>query len=173
MSDLDPFDSTKSIFTSVGLVFAAGAKLTKEKLNEVVRNTGFNWLGGRHPMRESFGVAVITLTSDNVDGNRLVEPVRTEISISSRLEGVYQFTNDNSYQVYCVMNTARKIDFIINQGEENFNTLFELPRDFFNMINVTVVSQERDSFTIQFNSPQLRDVSDSQELSIAWFAKGY
>ena len=60
MSNLDPFDSTNSVFTSVGLIFIAGAKITKTKLNQIVRNTGFNWLGGRHPMRESFGIVDVT-----------------------------------------------------------------------------------------------------------------
>ena len=173
MSNLDPFDSTNSVFTSIGLIFTAGAKITKTRLNQITRNTGFNWLGGRHPMRESFGSVSVTLTEDDTDENGLYAPQEIDISISTRDGGVYQFTKSDSYQVFCVMETARKIDFRINTGTEGFNALLDIPKDFFNMLSLTVVSQESDMFSIQLDIPQPYIQGSSLEMSVGWFAKGF
>ena len=73
------------------------------------------------------------------------------------------------------METAKKIDFIINsdQSADSFNTLLDIPKDFFDMLSLTVVSQESDNFTIQIDIPQPLFSGGLSELSIGWFAKGY
>lgn len=184
MSDLNPFTST---FTRLGLSFIRGAKITKEQLNQIVNNTGFNWLGGRHPMREAFGEFVVTLNLDTDEveivigettttadlDNGLLSPIQAEISISSRIQGVSQFSAGHTYQTFLTMVTARQINYVINTGQEAFETLLDIPKDFFNMTNLSVASQENDRFTLRLDVPQPQFSGGSTELTIGWFAKGY
>ena len=182
-----------SMFTTVGLVLSAGTKITREILNKVSNNTGFNWLGGRHPMRESFGIAEVILASreltddqintlDNTDipysvvdsMTGLVPPVDAEVIIPKRLEGVRQFSTKDSYQVFLTMITGIRPRYLINQGDENFNRLFAINEGYFNLYIVSVVSQDFDRFVIRFDMPQPQIIGNGiVNYKIAWFAKGW
>ena len=191
MGDLSPFTST---FTTVGLLVSAGTKITRAILNQVAENTAFNWLGGRHPMRESFGITTVALS----DGSRtlsqgeldiientevaygeandvgLVPAVDIEVAISARDQGIIQFSTGDSYEVFLTLVTAIGPDYIINEGNQTFNTIFSIDKDFFNLYSLFVVSQDPNNFVIRFDMPQPHIPGGGLRLyEIAWFAKGW
>ena len=170
MSNLDPFNSD---FTTDGLSITPAVKLTKSLLNKIVSNTGWNWLGGRHPMLESFGKLDFTLEEVNLNDESLNDNLEIEVEIQSRIYGVHQFTRGDSYHVFCILNVARHINVSLNNGAEGFNTLLDIPKDFFGMQNISVFDKQPESFKIRFDMPQPEFAGGLNEISLSWFAKGY
>ena len=172
MADMNPFSS---VFTVAHMILDAGFKVTIDKLNELANNTGFNWLGGRHPMRESFGVLTIPTASlsgfaSTSDRNpEPGDPIREEIEIASRQRGVHQFSRSDSYQVFATMASPVSIQYSsVRAGseDEDVNVLE-------NLLSLDVISQTPDSFTIQFDLPSPAFFGALTNLNIAWFAKGW
>ena len=191
MGDLLPLTST---FTTVGLLLSEGTKVTRDILNNIVNNTGFNWLGGRHPMRESFGMTTVALSDGSrklskgeleiienddlpfgeADDDGLVPAVDIEVSLSTRLQGIKQFSTFDSYEVFLTFVTGIGHNYRINEGTRTFNTIFSIDKDFFNLYTLSVVSQDPNNFVIRFDMPQPHIPGGGLRLyEIAWFAKGW
>ena len=170
MANLDPLNSD---FTTEGLGLAPGVKLTKTLLNKIANNTGWNWLGGRHPMFEAFGKIDFELEEVNLNDEGLLENLEISVDISSRIQGANQFTRGDTYSVFCVLNVNRGIPVVINDGSEGFATLLDIHKDFFGMQNITVFDKQPESFKIRFDMPQPTFAGGTNEISLSWFAKGY
>ena len=197
MGNLTPLSTNpneRPVFTTAGLLLSEGAKITRDVLNTIANNTAFNWLGGRHPMRESSGVVTVTLsvdadiTDDEIDDldnlgvpysvpdstTGLVPAVDAEVIIGTRLQGIRQFSTKDTYQVFLTLITSVQYDYRINTGNANFDSLLSIDRNFFNLYSLSVVSQEPDRFTIRFDMRQPYIIGGGlQNYQIAWFAKGW
>ena len=164
MADLTPLTS---VFTSLNMKLGSGFKITMEHLNKLAANTGFNWRGGKNPMRDAFGVIEITFDdfdtqSVGVNINEALPVIKT-IRLSDRQDGVFRFSKKNSYVVFFTIASVSDI-----RREPN--------EDFTNILNVEVISQEIDSFEMRLDMPFLGSVvgvDASTTFKIKWFAKGY
>lgn len=171
MSDLTPFTS---VFTSAGLLLEAGAKVTMGILNKVVRNTGFNWMGGRHPMRESIGVLDVPHTDlEENNDSELYGAAEIEVMLSSRFSGVVQFTSENSYEVICVLEGGRDISYnVARDDHDDLEAIIRIDSNYYDLVSITVVKREHDRFTVRLDIPQ-PFLPIPTTYTIAWLAKGY
>ena len=192
MGNLNPLQIPQLTFKTAGLLLSAGTKITRSIINDIAENTAFNWLGGRHPMRESFGVTSAGLVSqtaseatidsfrDNdipfakVDESGLAPAIDIEVLLSSRVNGVRQFTTPDSYQVYIRLITGVVPNTRIDFGSPSFSETYDLYKGIANLYTLTVVSKESDSFIarVDFPQPDLIDIQ-FRNLQIEWFAKGW
>lgn len=168
---MNPFTSA---FTTAGLILAAGSKITMSMLNNIVNNTGFNWVGGRHPMRESLGIWAITVS--DLEGfastsNRNPEPgspIRETIPFTSRHQGVVKFSGSETYEVFATARSSIQIQHSSVRADADDND-FVLE----NLLSIDIVEKTPDSFTIQFDLPRPSTFGLLTHLDISWFAKGW
>ena len=177
MADLTPLTS---VFTQAGLVLAVGTKITIETLNKIVDNTGFNWLGGRHPMVEAFGITEIPFTpSDEVEEGELYPPIDFEVEISTRHSGVNQFTKSDSYNVFLSSKYSLSAiaylnsDYTESQDSEDENIQTDISQAYGKLISTDVAEKTPTSFTIRLNFPKPTPTLVPTTFSVGWFAKGW
>ena len=171
MADLTPLTS---VFTSAGLLLETGAKVTMEILNKVVDNTGFNWMGGRHPMRESIGILDVERTDlQSGEDTSIHAGVNVEVFLSSRSSGVAQFSSGETYNVQCTMQSGRDISYNVDRNEnDDLDASYGIDSNYYDITSVVVVDQEFDRFTIRLEIPQ-PFLPNPTTYRIAWIAKGY
>ena len=163
MPDMIPTDSE---FSFSNMRLGRGFKITMEYLNRLANNTGFNWRGGRHPMREAFGIAEIDFADLEIDTSGAIDtviPVIETIDITDRVGGVFRFSKKDSYTVFLTMITVINVDY---NASEDANL---------NLYNLDVISQEQDSFDMRFDIAFIGTTGAdvSTPFRIGWFAKGW
>lgn len=170
MADMTPLTS---VFNSANMILGRGFKITMEYLNKLANNTGFNWRGGRYPMREAFGVIEIDYEDLEVDTSGDIDvaiAVKKEVDISDRTAGTYRFSKGNSYQVFLTMTSPIDLDY--DSDEDAILDAF----------NIDILSQTETSFEIRFDIPFPTDAPvglsedgnlRTQPYRILWFAKGW
>ena len=187
MANLNPFNS---VFTTLGILVASGTKVTMSILNQIVNNTGYNWLGGRHPMRESYGLSEIVFPEiiDEDTGNPVApdtigeyryEPVDLEVSLSDRASGVTQFTHSQSYHVFISDAFPFGLSYVelpdIENGggsgsEDTAMVAEEIPYQYVRQIDV--VEKTPTKFTIRYYIPRVTSFPLST-INVEWHAKGW